>query len=163
MQLLLFCVTGEFENLHAVAQRRRNRLQGIGCSDKHHPGEVKSQIQVIIAEVIVLFRVQHLEERRRGITTPVGPDLVHLVQHNHGIVGFDAAQHLNDTPRHGANIGTAMAPNLGFIADAAKRHTRKFTAQRARNRLPQRGFTDTRRPDKTQDWLAVDLADSFLG
>ncbi len=163
MQLLLFCVAGEFENLHAVAQRRRDRLQRIGRSDKHHPGKVKGQIQVVIAEVIVLLGIQHLQQRRGGIATPVGPNLIDLIQHNHGVVGFDTAQRLNDTPGHRANIGAPVTANLSLVADATQRHTRKFASQCTCNRLPQRGFTDTWRPHKTQDRLAIDLPDSFLG
>src|SRR6266516_367177 len=138
-------------------------LQSICCGDKHHFGKVKGKVQVVIPEVIVLFWVQNLEQRRRGITTPVSSDLVHLIQHNHRIVGFDTAQSLDDAPWHCANVSAAMAANLSLVTNAAERHTRKFTPKRTCNRLPQRGFTNSRRSYKTEDWLPVDLPNSFLG
>ena len=131
MQFLLFGIAREFQDLHTVAQGRRNCLQGIGCGDKHHPGQVKSEIQVVITEVIVLLRVKHFQQGRGGIAAPVCADLINLVQHDHRVIGLHAAQRLYDASRHGADIGAAVTANLGLIANAAKRHAGEPSSERS--------------------------------
>ena len=48
--LLLGRVAGELDHLHAVAQRRRNRLEDVRRRDEHHVREVERQVEVVVAE-----------------------------------------------------------------------------------------------------------------
>jgi len=63
LDLLRLRVAGEVQHLHAVAQRGRNRLQRVGRGDEHDLREVEGNIQVVVAEILVLLRVEHLEQR----------------------------------------------------------------------------------------------------
>src|SRR5207247_4530432 len=80
-----------------------------------------------------------------------------LVQHDHGIIGLDAAQRLNDASRHCPNVGAAMPSNLGLVANATERHACELAPQGPRYRLSQRCLADAGRTNKTENRLAVDL------
>jgi hypothetical protein len=48
---------------------------GSQAVDEHDLGEVELDVEVVIAERVVLRRVEHLEQRDRRIAAPVGADL----------------------------------------------------------------------------------------
>ena len=62
-QLLLFGVAGNLEDLHPVAKRRRHGIQHVRGCDEEHLGQIERHIEIVIAEGIVLLRVEHLEQR----------------------------------------------------------------------------------------------------
>src|SRR5690606_14409621 len=68
--LLLLGVAGNAYHLHAVEQRPGN-VHGIGGADEQHFGEVVIHLQVVVVEGVVLFRVQHLEQRGSGVAPMV--------------------------------------------------------------------------------------------
>src|SRR5256885_1528548 len=82
-------------------------------------GTLVIQIEIMVVERAVLLRVEHLEQRRRGIAPEVGRHLVDLVQEEHRIVGPDLLQRLNELPRHRADVRAPMPANLRFVAHAA--------------------------------------------
>ena len=80
-ELLAPRVAGDLEDLHAVAERRRDRVGDVRGRDEHHVREVVRDLEVVIGERVVLLGVEHLEQRRRGIAAEVVADLVDLVEH----------------------------------------------------------------------------------
>ena len=82
----------------------------------HHIGDLKNY------ETLRSFTqgVEHFEERRRRIAAEVHRHLVDLVEHEDGVAGTGLLHHLNDLARERANVGAAVAANLGFIAHAAQ-------------------------------------------
>jgi len=58
VQLLILHVAGELDHLHAVFQRGRDRVQGVGRSDEHHLRQVERHLQVVVGEGVVLFGVE---------------------------------------------------------------------------------------------------------
>ena len=50
--------------------------------------EVEGQVEVVVAEGVVLLRVEHLEHGAGGVAPPVGAHLVDLVDHEHRVVAF---------------------------------------------------------------------------
>ena len=54
------------------------------------------------------------------IAAEVAAELVDLVEHADGVVGFGALQALNNLAGQRADIGAAMAANFGFIVHAAE-------------------------------------------
>ena len=48
-------------------------------------GEVELDVEVVVAERVVLGRVEHLEQGRRRVAAPIGADLVDLVEHDHRV------------------------------------------------------------------------------
>ncbi len=109
----------DFHNLHAVQEGRLYRGQAVGCCYKEDLAEVVIQFQVVVKESVVLFRIQNFEEGRRNIAPEVLPNLVDFIQ-DHDRVGtacfFDA---LNNSTRHGADIGSAMTAYGGLVVDTA--------------------------------------------
>ena len=85
LDLLLLRVAGQLDDLHAVAQRARDRVEHVGGGDEEHLREVEGHAEVVVAERRVLLRIEHLEQRRRGIALEAGAELVDLVEHQTGL------------------------------------------------------------------------------
>jgi hypothetical protein len=64
LQLLLLRVAAEVHRLHAVVERRRDVLHVVRGGDEEHLREVEGDPQVVVGELVVLRRVEHLEQRR---------------------------------------------------------------------------------------------------
>gem|GEM_PF-6664963 len=82
-ELFLLRVAGQLDDLHAVAQRSRDVVEHVGRGDEEHPRQVEGQRQVVVAETVVLLRVEHLEQRRRRVALEARAELVDLVEHHH--------------------------------------------------------------------------------
>ena len=78
--LLLLGVARQPDDLQPVVQRLGDVFLVVGRGDEEHVREVVLQLQVRVAEGVVLDRVQHLHQRRRRVAPPVGVHLVQLVQ-----------------------------------------------------------------------------------
>ena len=151
VKLFLLHIAGDLDDLHPVAQRRRNCLHHIRRGDKHHFREVERNLEVVIAERKVLLRVEDLQERRRRITTELLADLVDFVEHEHRIVGSRLFQPLDDASGERADICTTVAADFGLIMDAAERDTDKISAKGVRNGTPQGGFPHSRRSYESEN------------
>ena len=119
-QFLLRDVTIDFNDLHAVKQGAAHRCQAIGRCDEQDLGQVIVHIEVVIVEVAVLLGIKHLEQCRRWVTLEVLSHLVYLIEHDNGIVAATLAQGSDDAARHRADVGAAMASDLGFVMQAAQ-------------------------------------------
>src|SRR5207237_8686579 len=71
-----------------------------------------------------------------------------------------AAQCLNETTRHRADVSPPMAADFRFVAHSAKTDPHKFAPQRVGNRLAKTGFAHPWRAEKTHD-RAVPLRIKF--
>ena len=151
LDLLLLGVPGQLDHLHAVAQRRRNRIEQVGGGDEHDLRQVEGHVEVMVDEAVVLLGVEHLEQRRRRIAAEIGAELVDLVEHEQRVVGAGVAQVLDDPAGQRADVGAAVAADLGLVAHAAQRHAHELAAHGARDRAAQRRLADARRPDEAQD------------
>ena len=149
--LLLFGVAVEADQLHAVEQRRGDRLRHVGGRDEQHLGEVEVDLEVVVAERVVLRRVEHLEQRRRRVAPPVAADLVDLVEHDHRVLGAGLLQGAHDAARQRADVGAAVAADVRLVADAAQRDAGELAAERARDGLAERGLADAGRSDQGDD------------
>ena len=78
--LLVLGVAVEPDDLHAVEQRPGDRVEHVGGRDEQHVGQVEVDLEVVVAEGVVLRGVEHLEQRRARVAAPVGADLVDLVE-----------------------------------------------------------------------------------
>ena len=108
-------------------------------------------IQIVVAEGGVLLGIQRFEQRRSRIAAEVASDLVDFVEHEDRIVGFGAANALNDLSRQRADVSAPVTANLGFVVHAAQRDADELASQRARDRLAQRSFAHARRSDEAKD------------
>jgi hypothetical protein len=63
-QLLFLGVAGDLQHFHAVLQRRRHRVEDVRRGDEEDLGQIERHVEVVVAEGVVLLRVEHLEQRR---------------------------------------------------------------------------------------------------
>src|SRR3982751_2983001 len=105
----------------------------------------------MIAERVVLLRVENLKQCRSWIPTIIRAQLVDLVQHHHWILHTCAPDRLDDAARHRSNISASMTPQFCFVTDAAKRHALKAAAQRTSDGSTQRRLAHSRWSNKAQD------------
>jgi hypothetical protein len=99
VDFLLFGVALQFDDLHAVAQRLRNRIEHVRGGNEQHLREIERHVQVVVAESRVLLRIERFQQRRRRIAAEVAPHLVNFVEHEHRIFRLRAPNALNDLPR----------------------------------------------------------------
>ena len=74
----------------------------------------------MIAECVILRRIENLQQRRGRIAAKITPHLIDLVQHEDRIVDAGPADGLNDAAGECPDIGTTMAAQFGFVMDAAE-------------------------------------------
>ena len=149
-QFLFADVAGQADHVHPVQQWPGDGIQLVGGADEQHFREVHAHIQVVIQELLVLFRVQGLQQGRGRVALVRAADLVDLIQHNHRVGHFTVFQGLHELSGHGADVGATVSLDFGFIPHAAHAETVELPAQGIRHRMADRGFTDPGRADQQQ-------------
>ena len=140
--LVVLGVAVDGHQLHAVQQRRGDVLDHVGRGQEHHVGQVQIQVQVVIAERVVLRGVQDLQQRRRRVATVVRTDLVDLVEQHDRVHRTGLADRADDPAGQRADIGAPVAADFGLVAHAAQGDANELAAQRAGHALTQRRLTD---------------------
>ena len=161
LELFFLGVAGQLDHLHAIAQRAGHGVEHVGGGDEQHLRQVEGRAQVIVAESRVLLGVEHLEQRRRRVALDAAAELVDLVEHDQRIARTGLADRLQDVARQRADVGAAMAADLGLVMHAAEADALELEAEGAGNALAERGLADAGRTDETQDRaaaLGVELA-----
>ena len=85
LDLLVLGVAGKLDHLHAVAQRPGDLVEHVGRADEHHPRQIERHREIVVAERGVLLGVEHLEQGGRRVAVEALAQLVHLVEHHHGV------------------------------------------------------------------------------
>ncbi len=145
VDLFVLGIAWQADDFHAVEQRRRN-VHRVGGTEEHHVREVIVDLQIMIVEVVVLLRVQHLEQCRGRIAAHVAAHLVDLVEQEQRVAHAHLGHLLDQTARHGTDVGAAMAANLGFVTHTAQRHANKLAIGRTCNGFGEGRLADTGRP-----------------
>ena len=133
----------------------------VGRAQEHDPGKIEGHVQVVVAEGVVLFGVQHFQQGGRGIAPEIGAQLVHLVQHDDRVAGPGLLDGLDDAAGHGADIGAAVAADLGLVMHAAQGQALEMTAQGPGDGAAQRGLAHAWRAGEAEDGalgLGIELA-----
>lgn len=148
--VFLVSIAREGDDLHAVQQRAGYGIRRVGGGDEQHVGEVYRHLQVVVAEAAVLLRVQGLKQGGRGVASIVGAEFVYLVEHHDGVhaPGLDEAG--NEPAGHGADIGLAVAADLGLVVDAAQGYAGQFAVCGAGDAHGYAGLARSRRPHKAE-------------
>ncbi|CAM9713450.1 unnamed protein product, partial [Heterosigma akashiwo] len=117
-QLLLARVPRDLDQLHAVQQRLGDGVHAVGGRDEEDRAQVEGQVDVVVRELVVLLRVQHLEQGRGRVPpTGVPAQLVHLVQQQHGVPGARLLQRGQDAARQRPDVRAPVAADLGLVGD----------------------------------------------
>ena len=143
--LVVLGVAVDLHQLHPVQQRRRDVLDHVGGRQEHHVGQVQIQIEVVVAERVVLRRVEHLQQGRRWVAAVVGADLVDLVEQHDGVHRPRLADGAHDAARQRADVGPPVTTDLGLVAHAAEGDANELAAQRTCHALTQRRLADAGR------------------
>ena len=105
---------------HAVAKRRRNAFEHVAGRDEHDVREIERDVQVMVAEREVLFRIQDFEKRRDGIAAEIATEFVDLVENEDRIVGTGLFHALDDAAGKSADVSAAMSADFRFVFHAAE-------------------------------------------
>src|SRR5271165_3708135 len=151
LKLLVFGVTRERDDLHAVAQRSRDRVEHVRRRDEGHAREIVENAKVIIAEGRILLWVENLQHRGGRVALNAAPHLVDLVEHHHAVPGASLFDALNDVAWQRADIGPPVTANLSLIMDAAKAYADEGPLHGARDGLTERSFADAGRTYEAKD------------
>ena len=73
---------------------------------------------------------------------------------NSGLLELGVAQRADDHAGHRADVGAAVAADLGLVAHAADRDALELALQRRRDRAPERRLADAGRADEAEDRAA---------
>ena len=87
LEFLAFRVTGETQYLETILQRRRNRVQHVRGRDEEYFRKIVFDVEIVILERVVLFRIEHFEQRRARVAAEVRAELVDFVEQHHRING----------------------------------------------------------------------------
>ena len=150
LDLLVLGVARDADDLHAV-QQGLGHVEAVGRGDEHDRAQVIVDLEIVVGEGRILLRVQHLEKGRGRVTPPVGTHLVDLVQQEEGVGRLRLLHRLDDLAGHGADVGAAVAADLGLVAHAAQGDPDELAAGRLGDGLAQRGLANPGRTDKAQD------------
>ena len=149
--LLLGCIAGKVDDLHAVEQRARDGIVDVRGRDEEDFGKIEGNLQVMIREVLVLLRVEDLEHRRGRVASKIRRHLVDFIQQEDRVAGARLAQALDDPPRHRPDVGAPVSTDLGLVGDAAKRHPDEFPTQCPGNGAAEAGLPHSGWPDEAED------------
>src|SRR5262249_44630154 len=126
--------------------------------------EVELDVEIVVAEGVVLRRVEHLEERGGRVAAPVGADLVHLVEEDDWIHRAGVAERAHEPPRERADVGPPMTADLRLVVHAAEGHADEAAAGRAGDRFADGGLPGPGRADQREDGAgALSLLHATLG
>ena len=160
LDLLVLGVAGEPDDLHPVHERLRH-AERVRRGHEQHVRQVVVDLEIVVVEGVVLLGIEHFEQRRGGIAAPIGAELVDLVQQEQRVGRLGLLHALDDLARHRADIGAAVAADLGLVAHPAERHADEVAPRRTGDRLAERGLADAGRADQAED-RALHLAHALL-
>ena len=144
--LFLFLkIAGHLDQLHSVEQRPRNGLQAVGGGDEQHFAQVVINIQIVVVEGAVLFRIQHFEQRSGRVTFVIRADLIYLVQHKNRVACAAFPDTVNDPSGQGTDVCSAVSADLRLVVQTAQRHPRIFPSEGFRHALSETRFAHSRR------------------
>src|ERR1019366_3819338 len=128
-RLFLFGVAFERDDFHAVAQGVGHGVEDVGGGDEEDLGEVKGNVEVVVAVGGILFGVEDFEEGAGGVAAEIAAQLIDFVEHEDGVVGTGTAEGLDDLSGQGADVGAAVAADFGLVVHSAHGDTGEFAAQ----------------------------------
>ena len=97
-ELLGVQVSREADDFHAIPKRLRNPSERVRSGHEKDVGEVVLQLQIMVRECLVLFRVQNLQEGGAGIAMEIARQFVDLIEQEHGVGGPATAHSLEHPP-----------------------------------------------------------------
>ncbi len=154
MELFLMRIAAEGNHVHPVVQRLRDGAGVVRRGDEQHPAQVEGHVDIVVVKHAVLVRVQHLQQSGGRVAAEIVAHLVDLVQQNQRVRGAGLLERRDNPARHGADIGAAVADDVGLVAHAPQRDADVFAPDRLRNGVGDGGFAHAGRPDQADNLAA---------
>ena len=151
LDLLFLRISREVDDFHSVFERGGDGVHHIPGRDEEDLREIERKVNVVIPERVVLLRIENFEKRRARVAAKIHPELVDLVEHEHGVLGARAAQVLDNLPWKGADIGSPVAPDLRLVANPAEAHPDELAPERFGDGFPETRLADAGRAHEAQD------------
>ncbi len=151
LYLLLRDITRNLHQLHAVTQRGRDGVERVCRRDEQHVREVIVAVEIVVVELRVLLRVEHLEKSRSRVPLMITANLVNLVEDNDRIGGLALQKRRNYAAGECPEIGAPVSANLRLIMQTAERHARILAPRRLGHAPSERGLADPRRTVQAED------------
>ena len=105
----------------------------------------------MVGEAVILLRIQHFEQRARGIAVEACRELIHLVEHHDRVRDAALLDAVHDAPCHRADVGSPVTADIRLVAHTAETHADILSAERARNRSAYAGLARAGCADKEQN------------
>ena len=144
-------VAGQLDHVHAVTQGAGDAAKVVGGGDKEHMAQIERDIDEMIVEGAVLLRVQRFQQGCGRVAAEVACQLVDLVQQHEGVRALGRDHGSDDLAGHRADVGAAVAADLGFIPHAAKADAHILAAQTFGDGACNTGLAHARRAYKADD------------
>ncbi len=157
--LLVLGVAVEADELHAVGEGLRDGLQHVRRGQEDDVAEVELDLQVVVAEGVVLGRVQDLQQGGGRVPAEVGADLVDLVEEDDRVHRASLLDGAHDPAGQRSHVRPAVAADLGLVPYAAEGDPDELAAHRVRDGLAEGGLADAGRADEGEDGPAAAAAD----
>jgi len=141
-------VAGQADHLHPVDERAGDGFHLVGRTDEQDLGQIEADIEIVVEEVLVLLRVEDLEQGRGRVALETGADLVDLVEHDQRVGGLAGLDRLEELARHRADVGPAVALDFSLVPHPAEGKAVELAAQTPGDGLPDRGLADARGPTR---------------
>ena len=126
-------------------------MQNVGRRDEEDLTQIILHIEIVVNKHKILLGIQNFEQRGRRIAAEVHGHLFHFVQHEDRIARAGLLHHLDDLAGQRADIGAAMAADLGLVPHAAERHAHELAAGGLGDGHAQRSLAHAGRSHKAQD------------
>src|SRR5712692_6369484 len=126
-------------------------MQDIPSRDEEDFGKIVFDVEIMILEHMVLFRIEHFEQSRARIAAKIRAQLVDFVEQQHRIYRSGFLHHLDNLSGQSADVGSSMTANLSLVTDAAQRQAHKLSTRSAGDRFSETRLADSRRADKTEN------------
>ena len=112
-------VAREPHDLHAVQERAGDRRLVVRRAHEEAAAQVHGHVEVVVEERRVLRRIQELQQRRRRVAAAgaaPAPELVDLVDQDHGVHGPRLLEALDGLAGHRADVRPPVALDLRDVA-----------------------------------------------
>mmetsp|Transcript_12113 Transcript_12113/g.50975 ORF Transcript_12113/g.50975 Transcript_12113/m.50975 type:complete len:324 (-) Transcript_12113:2064-3035(-) len=152
LNFLLFEVGAHLDDLHAVEEGLGDGVGGVGRGHEEHLAEIDRHVHIGVGKFRVLGGIEDLHERRRRIAAEAArADLVDLVQQDERVHRLGVREAVYHLAGHRTDVGTPVALQLVRVVKPTDGHACVGPPDRARNRAPNGGLADARRPHEQYD------------
>ena len=112
LYFLFLGITSKIDNFHTVAKWTRDLIEDVRRRNEHDLRKIVVQVQVVIAESAVLFRIKNFKHGRSWITFKIRAKFINLIEKDNRVYCLTLFHRLDESARHGTYVSTAMTADF---------------------------------------------------